>query len=78
MDDFCYEQRIRDVDMGSFTPSTFGGMGIAATTAVSIITCCSEEPVWYHGSGAPLVFLCLGQLCLDVYTWSEGLIVAAL
>jgi len=31
-----YEQRIRDVEMGSFTPlvfSTFGGMGTAATTA---------------------------------------------
>jgi len=31
-----YEQHIRDVEMGSFTPlvfSTFGGMGIAATTA---------------------------------------------
>ena len=31
-----YEQRIRDVEMGSFTPlvfSTFGGMGSAATVA---------------------------------------------
>jgi len=46
-----YEQHVRDVEMGSFTPllfSTFGGMGVAATTVfkrlASLIAAQRDQP----------------------------------
>jgi len=65
---YMYELCIRDVEMGSFTPlafSTFGGMGIAATTSYkqsASLLAAWTIVVWYHGLDAPLVCLCLGQL----------------
>jgi len=57
-----YEQHIRDVKMGSFTPlvfSTFGGMVQLHTGGKHHCLLLRTMVVRHHGLGAPLVFLLL-------------------
>ena len=66
-----YEQRVRDIEMGSFTPlvfSTYRGMGSLSTTVfkrlASLLTAQHDQPYSFVMAyfDAPLVFPCFDQL----------------